>query len=441
MAKKIRFPLIMKDGIQVRTIEELRENFDLEKVIEYYINGKLIIWLKDRNYKDKANDLELLNVHSLNFEKSIAKIFDISSNENSINIEKIEREYKRKNKLKEYIEDQSILNNIEKVAFNQKELDHLIRRGINTIYLFREEFLISLSNKNINYIGIGNPILKIASDVDFDLNEEGIKIKACRSILIGKGKNIIKDKFKLKLSKEGVYAWGDLIRITEGQEEVVESYVADFVKSNNSIFYGTTSGEIKQVSINNVNNKKTLYKDKYESSFFRRRWGCEMGERIFCLKDKLIIKLTKGVIYSINYNGEDFSKIVEEYVFISEAFIVENYIFYRRVHDKYLIRVNIETKEKLIIEKDILSFSVWNKRLYYIKYKVPGGTSTRAIHIMKCKLDGTDKIIVKNDYGEFSLYGENIFEIQNNKIIYNLTLNNQSTRYTKKIMPIQEIIL
>ncbi|MBZ0312426.1 DUF5050 domain-containing protein [Clostridium butyricum] len=449
MAKKIRFPLIMKDGIQVRTIEELRENFDLEKVIEYFLDGKLITWVKDRDYKDKANELEALNIHSSNFKKSITKIFDININQNSINIEKIEHEYKRKKELKEYIEDQSILNNIENVAFNQKELDHLIRRGINTIYIFKEEFLISLSNKNINYIGIGNPILKITSDVDFDLNEECIRIKDCRIIFIGKGKNTIKDKykFKLEISKENEYVY-DLVRIAEEQEEVVESYVVDFVKSNKFIFYLTNDREIKQVSINNINNKKILYKNKSDClGWSRIEWICKVGERIFCLKDRLIIKLSKGVIFSINYDGEDFYEIVHEYNSkISEIFILENYIFYRRVDYNYLIRVSIETKEKLIIEKDILSFSAWNNRLYYIKYEVPGGTYSRTIHIMKCNLDGTDKIIVKNDYGKFSIYGTHgaeatIFEIKNNKLIYNLTLDDASTRYEEKIMPIQEIML
>ena len=41
MAKKIKFPLEMKDGVMVRTIEELRENFDVEKLVEHYESGKL----------------------------------------------------------------------------------------------------------------------------------------------------------------------------------------------------------------------------------------------------------------------------------------------------------------------------------------------------------------------------------------------------------------
>ncbi len=47
MARKIRFPLRMKNGAEVRTLEELRENFDLESVLGYYTDGKLQTWLAD----------------------------------------------------------------------------------------------------------------------------------------------------------------------------------------------------------------------------------------------------------------------------------------------------------------------------------------------------------------------------------------------------------
>ena len=39
MAKRIKFPLEMGNGVQVRTIEELRENFDIEKEGQVEIIG------------------------------------------------------------------------------------------------------------------------------------------------------------------------------------------------------------------------------------------------------------------------------------------------------------------------------------------------------------------------------------------------------------------
>ena len=60
MAKKIRFPLKM-NGTDVRTIEELRANFNLESVLGYFANGKLSTWLKDRYYDNEAGAIDELS--------------------------------------------------------------------------------------------------------------------------------------------------------------------------------------------------------------------------------------------------------------------------------------------------------------------------------------------------------------------------------------------
>ena len=51
MAKRIKFALEMKDGIQVRSLEDLRKYFDLDKTIGYFVDGKL---LKSLSSLDKA---------------------------------------------------------------------------------------------------------------------------------------------------------------------------------------------------------------------------------------------------------------------------------------------------------------------------------------------------------------------------------------------------
>ena len=45
MARIIRFPLKMKNGAEIRTLDELKENFDLESVLGYFTDGKLATWL------------------------------------------------------------------------------------------------------------------------------------------------------------------------------------------------------------------------------------------------------------------------------------------------------------------------------------------------------------------------------------------------------------
>ena len=45
MAKKIKFALKMQDGAEVRNIEDLREHFDIDTVVGYFLDGRLLTWL------------------------------------------------------------------------------------------------------------------------------------------------------------------------------------------------------------------------------------------------------------------------------------------------------------------------------------------------------------------------------------------------------------
>ena len=44
MAKKIKFALKLND-VDVRTLESLQENFEFEKVVAYFLDGKLLTQL------------------------------------------------------------------------------------------------------------------------------------------------------------------------------------------------------------------------------------------------------------------------------------------------------------------------------------------------------------------------------------------------------------
>ena len=52
MAKLIKFPLEMANGTKVRTLEDLKEHYDVASVIKYYKDGRLQRWLK-ANYEDE----------------------------------------------------------------------------------------------------------------------------------------------------------------------------------------------------------------------------------------------------------------------------------------------------------------------------------------------------------------------------------------------------
>ena len=64
MARKIRFPLKMKNGAEVHTLDELKENFDLESVLGYFTDGKLATWLADRYYDETAEAVSALSADS-----------------------------------------------------------------------------------------------------------------------------------------------------------------------------------------------------------------------------------------------------------------------------------------------------------------------------------------------------------------------------------------
>lgn len=69
MARKIKFPLEMDNGIEVRSMEELRDNFSIVHVLIYLKNGKLVTWLRDRHQNDIADLLQELDVEEPEYVK------------------------------------------------------------------------------------------------------------------------------------------------------------------------------------------------------------------------------------------------------------------------------------------------------------------------------------------------------------------------------------
>lgn len=180
MAKKIKFPLEMLNGVQVRTIEQLRDNFDFEKILNYFIEGKLQIWLRDRHYENEAKQIEELNKNeSFNMLKSkICKIFGAEYHDvDEFDIGEIERRNKRINLLRQYTDSEDIIEKIDNVVFNQEELTDILDRNINIIYICKGKYTIALSKMNMTYIGIGNPIIIVDSKEDIDFDSKYIRLE------------------------------------------------------------------------------------------------------------------------------------------------------------------------------------------------------------------------------------------------------------------------
>lgn len=52
---------LVLNGQTVRSLKELRENFDAEELMDYYRNGDLLLWLNQHYYENEANAIEELD--------------------------------------------------------------------------------------------------------------------------------------------------------------------------------------------------------------------------------------------------------------------------------------------------------------------------------------------------------------------------------------------
>ncbi|HOO07818.1 MAG TPA: DnaA N-terminal domain-containing protein [Ruminococcus sp.] len=85
MAKKIRFPLKMKNGAEVGSLYDLKENFDYESVLGYFTDGKLQTWLSDRFYYEKADAVSELSADMPDIESKLRRILEIEVDETNDN--------------------------------------------------------------------------------------------------------------------------------------------------------------------------------------------------------------------------------------------------------------------------------------------------------------------------------------------------------------------
>lgn len=175
MAKKIRFPLEMKDGIEVRNLEELKENFSLERILFYLTDGKLETWLRDRYEDGLADAIAGLEREDKELNRKICEIFEVEYvPEGEADLEKVAERKRKMELLKEYTEDEQYAKVIDQTAFEQDELYDLLDEGKTTIYLCGEKFSVPLGKEGIRYVGINTPVVVISSKEKIDFEKKGI---------------------------------------------------------------------------------------------------------------------------------------------------------------------------------------------------------------------------------------------------------------------------
>lgn len=190
----VKFPLKMAGGTMVRTIEELRENFDLTAALAYYKDGRLEKWLENGYYDEEARKVAALDTASDNIAVELCAILGVSyavSELEQANLGDISQRHERLERLKQYTVDDSVLAAVDRVAFTQEDLNDLVSKCSFTtssssvssnkftaatscwsstlagsidprtvIYLCGEHFAIPGDAGGITYVGINSPTVQ-----------------------------------------------------------------------------------------------------------------------------------------------------------------------------------------------------------------------------------------------------------------------------------------
>ena len=177
MARKIKFALEMKDGAKVRnSLEELREHFDLEKAVGYFLSGKLTEWLEDRYYEDEAEALDAIDKDAPDLRARLCEALGVEcADDEDLDVGALERLNEKKAILRQKTSDESIIANADKTALTQEDLADLLDMDEPVIYLCGDSFNIPARVKNKKYVGIlGTPTISIKANSQEEVDAKGI---------------------------------------------------------------------------------------------------------------------------------------------------------------------------------------------------------------------------------------------------------------------------
>ena len=169
------FKLKLKDGAEVSTLEELRDNFDLEAVVDYFKNGDLLTWLEDRFYDDEADAISEIDADDRNLSAKICAALNVECDDN---LEFMQRVHVKKSILSDKTDDETIIDNAVSTALNQEDLAELIQMDYKTIFLCGELFNVPIRVPGMKYIGIlGTPKIKIRAKTQEEVDAKQISFE------------------------------------------------------------------------------------------------------------------------------------------------------------------------------------------------------------------------------------------------------------------------
>lgn len=156
MIKKIKFALEMKDGAKVRTFDELREHFDLESAVGYFLDGKLEKWLEDRYYEQEVAQIQAISPDDPELQVKLCQILGVPvPEEKAIDVADIADTRRKQEILKQLTTDETLIAKADEIALTPDDVETLVRQGKSTIYLYGENFTLPLQAQSIKLVGIG----------------------------------------------------------------------------------------------------------------------------------------------------------------------------------------------------------------------------------------------------------------------------------------------
>lgn len=399
--KKIRFPLLMENGVEARTLDELRNNFSVVSVTEYIKSGKMITWLEDRFENELAENIKLLDTKDEEYVQKLCKIFRINYNaEFEQQIQLVIDVMDKRKKLMEYTDDEEILKHASQVAFVQDDLFALLDNGERTIYLCGDKFSIPLGVSDITYIGVNSPTIVVNSDVLVDWSKKKIVLE--NIVFDDEYQKAIKKQQEVYYAQKEYYIEKrqvieeDILGISEGnikdidslievniitkEEKIIETYVEDYFNDGEKIYiiqvlfsgYGFTKRELIVFSPQN----DTKYTVPIELPIEIRPIGMikNFGTRIFP-KERNILVNGKKVVYKKNFSayvadidGKNNIKLSVCGSSVTLVCLYEDDLYYINIGNKNnrcLYRYNLfdRTNNKLADDVNIILYT--DEKLYY----------------------------------------------------------------------------
>ena len=177
MARKVKFPLELKDGYLARSnIEEVRTHFDLEKIIAQFHNGRLKIWLDDHYLPEMAEQVAALDGDAPDLAAQLCAVLGVEGvATDHVDSSLIQKREENRQRLSQYTTNPILCDMAEFAAFEQGDLDVLIDEGAREIILCNNAFRIPLLAENRTYYGMGKTVAVIESDTPIDFAARGIQ--------------------------------------------------------------------------------------------------------------------------------------------------------------------------------------------------------------------------------------------------------------------------